>query len=347
MTDEQKGRRKMIKTQILSADSASLDKAAQLLSCGEVVAIPTETVYGLAANALDEAAVKRIFEAKGRPSDNPLIVHIAERDQLFELASEVPQTALRCAERFMPGPLTMILPKADCVPDVTSGGLDTVGIRMPSHPTARELIRRCGFALAAPSANLSGSPSPTSFRHVRADMEGRVAAMIDGGDCSVGVESTVISFEGETIRILRPGFICAEELSEIAKTVIDKGVLEQLSADAVVRSPGMKYKHYAPRADVTVVEGDAEAFRSYVSKNLDSKTMLLVFGKEDAKGLDADFVELGESAEQQAQNLFTALRTLDDMGAEKVYARCPEKSGVGLAVYNRLIRAAGFKAVKV
>ncbi|MBQ6634259.1 MAG: threonylcarbamoyl-AMP synthase [Ruminococcus sp.] len=334
-------------TEILGADSASVRRAAELLSQGQVVAIPTETVYGLAANALDEAAVKRIFEAKGRPSDNPLIVHIADKAQLFDLASEVPEIALKCAERFMPGPLTMILPKADCVPDVTSGGLDTVGIRMPAHPAARAVINACGFALAAPSANLSGSPSPTSFRHVKDDMDGRVAAIVDGGDCSVGVESTVICFENGRIRILRPGFVCAEELSEIAETVIDKGVLEQLSADAVVRSPGMKYKHYAPKADVTVVEGDVKAFRDYVGKKLDTNTMLLVFSKEDCEGLDTKFVELGTTAEEQAQNLFTALRSLDEMGAQKVYSRCPEKSGVGLAVYNRLIRAAGFKAVKV
>ena len=333
-------------TEILGADSASVRRAAELLSQGQVVAIPTETVYGLAANALDEAAVKRIFEAKGRPSDNPLIVHIADKAQLYDLASEVPEIALKCAERFMPGPLTMILPKADCVPDVTSGGLDTVGIRMPSHPVAREIIKACGFALAAPSANLSGSPSPTSFRHVKDDMDGRVAAITDGGDCSVGVESTVICFENGRIRVLRPGFVSAEELSEIAETVIDKGVLEQLSADAVVRSPGMKYKHYAPKADVTVVEGDVKAFRDYVGKKMDTNTMLLVFSKEDCEGLDAGYVELGKTAEEQAQNLFTALRTLDEMGAQKVYARCPEKSGVGLAVYNRLIRAAGFKAVK-
>ena len=333
-------------TEILGADSASVRRAAELLSQGQVVAIPTETVYGLAANALDEAAVKRIFEAKGRPSYNPLIVHIADKAQLYDLASEVPEIALKCAERFMPGPLTMILPKADCVPDVTSGGLDTVGIRMPSHPVAREIIKACGFALAAPSANLSGSPSPTSFRHVKDDMDGRVAAITDGGDCSVGVESTVICFENGRIRVLRPGFVSAEELSEIAETVIDKGVLEQLSADAVVRSPGMKYKHYAPKADVTVVEGDVKAFRDYVGKKMDTNTMLLVFSKEDCEGLDAGYVELGKTAEEQAQNLFTALRTLDEMGAQKVYARCPEKSGVGLAVYNRLIRAAGFKAVK-
>ena len=336
-----------LNTEILGIDGASLDRAAELLTEGQVVAVPTETVYGLAANAFDEKAVCRIFEAKGRPADNPLIVHIADVSELEKLSPSVPELAHRCAERFWPGPLTMILPKADIIPSVTSGGLDTVGIRMPADKTARAVIKRCGFPLAAPSANLSGSPSPTALRHVYDDMNGRIPAIIDGGDCSVGVESTVICFDGDRIRILRPGFVSPDDLAEVAETIVDKGVLEQLSPDAVVRSPGMKYKHYAPKADVTIIDSDRDSFISYVRRNADEATMLLVFSEDDCSGLDSGFVIYGKTSEAQARNLFTALRTLDEMGAEKVYARCPEKSGVGLAVYNRLLRAAGFKAVKL
>ncbi|MBR1421947.1 MAG: threonylcarbamoyl-AMP synthase [Ruminococcus sp.] len=336
-----------MKTEILGTDGASLDRAAELLTRGAVVAVPTETVYGLAANAFDEKAVRRIFEAKGRPADNPLIVHIADISYLEKLSPCVPELAYKCAEAFWAGPLTMILPKKDIIPSVTSGGLDTVGIRMPVDKTARAIIKRCGFALAAPSANVSGSPSPTTFRHVYEDMNGRISAIVDGGDCSVGVESTVISFDDNKIRVLRPGFISPEELSEIADTVIDKGVLEQLGADAVVRSPGMKYKHYAPKADVTIIDSDRDSFKHYVRKNSDDATMLMVFSEADCEGLDIEFIEYGETAEEQAKRLFTSLRTLDELGAEKVYARCPKKSGVGLAVYNRLLRAAGFKVVRL
>ena len=336
-----------MKTEILGTDGASLDRAAELLTGGEVVAVPTETVYGLAANAFDENAVRRIFEAKGRPADNPLIVHIADIAELEKLSPCVPDIAYRCAEAFWAGPLTMILPKRDKIPSVTSGGLDTVGIRMPADTTARAIIKRCGFPLAAPSANLSGSPSPTTFRHVYDDMNGRISAIVDGADSSVGVESTVICFDDNKIRVLRPGFISPEELSGIADTVIDKGVLEQLGEDAVVRSPGMKYKHYAPKADVTIIDSDRDSFRHYVRKNLTEGMMLLVFSKGDCEGLDADFIEYGETAEDQAKKLFTCLRTLDELGAERVLSRCPEKSGVGLAVYNRLLRAAGFKVVKL
>ena len=316
----------MFDTKILGTDEDSIAYAAKLLSQGEVVGMPTETVYGLAANAFDEAAVRKIFAAKGRPADNPLIVHISDISQLEGLVDRIPPLAVKCAEKFWAGPLTMIMPKSEKIPMVTSGGLDTVGIRMPSHKVARALISACGFPIAAPSANLSGSPSPTTAQHVLNDMHGRIPAIIDGGACGVGVESTVISFEGEDgIRLLRPGFISAEDLMEITPNVlIDKGVLEKLGENVKVRSPGMKYKHYAPKADVTIIDSNLEAFRDYVKAHGDKDTTLMVFTDNDCDGLDIPHICYGANDEEQAKELFDVLRELDDIGAKKVYARCPK-----------------------
>lgn len=337
----------MFDTKILGCDESSIDIAAGLLKDGEVVGIPTETVYGLGANALNEDAVRKIFAAKGRPADNPLIVHISEISRIEPLVKSVPKLAVSCAERFWPGPLTMIMPKSQLIPMVTSGGLDSVGIRMPSHKIARKIINACGFPVAAPSANLSGSPSPTSAKHVFDDMNGKIPAIVDGGICNVGVESTVISFEGENgIRLLRPGFISVEDLKEVTENVlIDKGVLEKLGENVTVRSPGMKYKHYAPKADITIIDGSLEAFRKYVSENGDKDTFCMVFEKSDCCNMDFPFITYGATVEEQAQELFDVLRELDKIGAKKVFARCPSRSGVGLAVYNRLLRAAGFQVV--
>ena len=338
----------MFDTRILSADDDSIDEAAKLLKSGEVVGMPTETVYGLGANALDENAVRKIFAAKGRPADNPLIVHISHFDMIKPLVSQIPDLAYKCAEQFWAGPLTMIMPKSDIIPDVTSGGLDTVGIRMPSHKTARAIIDKCGFPIAAPSANLSGSPSPTTAGHVFNDMNGRIPAIVDGGFSAVGVESTVISFENDAIRVLRPGFISAEELKEITPNVIiDKGVTAKLEQGAIARSPGMKYKHYAPKADITIIDGSLEAFRAYVKNHSDSETVCMTFTDTDCDGLNVKAICYGESDEQQAHLLFDTLRELDNIGAKKVFARCPRKSGVGLAVYNRLLRAAAFQVVSL
>ena len=333
---------------MLNADTNGINTAVELLSGGEVVGIPTETVYGLGANALDETAVRKIFQAKGRPADNPLIVHISDMDMIRPLVMDIPELAYKCAEEFWPGPLTMILPKSGIIPHVTSGGLDTVGIRMPSHKTAKAIINKCGFPIAAPSANLSGSPSPTTASHVFNDMNGRIPAIVDGGYSAVGVESTVISFEGDRIRILRPGFVSQEDLMEITPdVVIDKGVVAQLESGAVARSPGMKYKHYAPKADITIVEGSLEAFRAYVSKKLSADLVCMTFTDSDCDGLDVRYISYGDTDEKQAHLLFDTLRELDEIGAKKVLARCPNKSGVGLAVYNRLLRAAAFQVVSL
>ncbi|MGN0622695.1 MAG: L-threonylcarbamoyladenylate synthase [Oscillospiraceae bacterium] len=335
-------------TKILGTDKNSIEEAAKLLRNGEVVGIPTETVYGLAANAFDTEAVAKIFKAKGRPQDNPLIVHISKMDMLDELVTEVPELAIKCAEKFWSGPLTMVLPKSDKIPLTTSGGLNTVGIRMPSNKTARAIIDACGLPLAAPSANLSGSPSPTSAQHVFDDMNGRIPCIVDGGSCAVGVESTVITFENDSIRLLRPGFISVDDLKEVTENVlIDKGVLEMVSQNAVVASPGMKYKHYSPKADITMIDSGLEAFREYVAAHGDSDTWCMTFCDSDMDGLDFPAITYGKNDEEQARALFDVLRELDKLGVKKAFARCPSKTGVGLAVYNRLLRTAGFQVVKL
>ncbi|WP_028506236.1 L-threonylcarbamoyladenylate synthase [Ruminococcus sp. FC2018] len=338
----------MFETKILSADESSINEAVNLLKSGEVVGMPTETVYGLGADAMNENAVRKIFAAKGRPADNPLIVHISRFDMIEPLVTEIPELAYKCAEEFWPGPLTMIMPKSDAVPEITSGGLDSVGIRMPSHKVARAIINKCGFPIAAPSANLSGSPSPTTAGHVFNDMNGRIPAIVDGGFSAVGVESTVISFEKDAIRILRPGFISAEDLKEITPDVIiDKGVLGKLENGAVARSPGMKYKHYAPKADITIIDSSLGAYRTYVKEHADKDTVCMVFKTDDCEDLGFKTICYGSSDSEQAHLLFDTLRELDNIGAKKVFARCPNKDGIGLAVYNRLLRAAAFQVVKL
>lgn len=324
-----------------------IQTAGELLRRGGVVGIPTETVYGLAANALDAEAVRKIFAAKGRPVDNPLIVHIAELSQWAPLVKAAPEAALRLAKRFWPGPLTIILEKSDAVPMETSGGLATVGVRFPAHPVAQAVIRAAGAPLAAPSANRSGRPSPTTFSHLREDMEGRVDALIDGGDCGVGVESTVITLVGERPRLLRPGGVTLSQLREVLGEVdVDPAVLHRLQEGEKAASPGMKYKHYAPKANVILVDASPRAFSDYVNQKAvgGSHISALCF-EEDRPYLRCGCISYGGRYDgaAQARALFSALHRLDELGAETVYAHMPSKNGVGLAVYNRLIRAAGFQ----
>lgn len=334
-------------TEILSPTDENIEKAGRLLGSGEVVGIPTETVYGLAADATNPDAVSKIFVAKGRPQDNPLIVHIADKTDIEKYAKDIPEIAYRLADKFWPGPLTMVLPKKDIIPKVTSGGLDTVGIRFPSNPIAQKIIKVSGLPLAAPSANLSGKPSTTTAKHVYDDMNGRISAIVDGGACSVGVESTVISFSGEDVIILRPGFISKEDLLTVADNVIiDKGVLSEMSEDAVVASPGMKYKHYSPKANVVIVEGEYDNFLSFFEKNYSEGIYAMIFGNETNEFPYPHF-SYGETDSEQAVELFNKLRMADEMNVKTVYVRCPSKDGVGLAVYNRLIRAAGFEVIKL
>lgn len=331
-------------TKFLSSSERDIAYAAQLLANGNVVGIPTETVYGLAADAENEEAVRKIFEAKGRPQDNPLIVHLSDIMYLDEYVHDVPPLAYKIAEKFCPGPITMVLPKRDRIPDVTSGGLDTVGIRIPYHPIARRIIAESGKALAAPSANLSGSPSPTTAMHVMRDMRGRIPVIVDGGSCPVGVESTVVSFENGKIRLLRPGFISADELSEFAEVIYDKHITEAAAVGEQVCSPGMKYKHYSPKANVTIINGSSEQYLNYVNAKGGNGVYAMPFDS-DAVNCRIPCIAYGDTSEEQAARLFAVLREFDDIGAKQVYARCPSTDGVGLAVYNRLLRAAGFEII--
>lgn len=321
------------------------ERAGEILRRGGLVAIPTETVYGLAANALDGAAVKRIYAAKGRPCDNPLIVHVSGFSQIAPLVKEVPEEARKLAEAFWPGPLTMILEKSEQVPMETSGGLGTVALRLPAHPAARGVIEAAGVPLAAPSANLSGRPSPTTFAHVRTDLNGKVDALLDGGDCQVGVESTVITLVGGAPRVLRPGGVTLGQLRAVLGHVeLDPAVLHQLGEGAQAASPGMKYKHYAPQAQVAVVDGSPEEYAEYVNGRKGAWALCF---EEDMPLVKLPAICLGSRYDgaEQARRLFGALHQLDQEGAQTAFAHCPGQNGVGLAVYNRLLRAAGFRAV--
>lgn len=332
----------------LLLDEKQLDIAAKLITAGEVVGIPTETVYGLGADASNENAVRKIFQAKGRPADNPLIVHLADFSQAEKYTESIPELAWKLAEKFMPGALTIVLPKNEKIPSVTSGGLDTVGIRVPAHPVMHRIIELSGRPIAAPSANKSGYPSPTTAQHVMRDMTGIIPAVINGGECRYGVESTVIAIENEnTVRILRPGCITAEMLGTVAGNVIvDKAVLKGLETGEKAASPGMKYKHYSPSADIIMVESDLNKFINYVGENYGDGVYSLIFDG-DEENFPYRYMTYGADSLQQAQQIFSRLRELDDCHAVRVYVRSPKKDGVGLAVYNRLIRAAGFEVVRL
>ncbi len=336
-----------METKQLLPTPEGIDEAAHLLQEGQLVAIPTETVYGLAANALDPAAVASIFTAKERPMDNPLIVHIADMDDWAPLVTHIPDNARRLAEAYWPGPLTIILPAAECVPDEVRGGLSTVAVRFPSHPVAQAVILHAGCPLAAPSANRSGAPSPTNATRVTEDMQGRIAAVLDGGESAVGVESTVVDLCHTPPRLLRPGGITPAMLEEVLGTIeIDDAVTHTLKAGAVAASPGMKYKHYAPQARIRLVKGGAKSYVHYVNSHAGEGVVALCF-EEELSSLTVPALSYGHRDDplEQAHRLFDALRQLDEMGAKVVYAAAPCPRGVGLAVYNRLIRAAGFDVI--
>ncbi|MBO5929162.1 MAG: threonylcarbamoyl-AMP synthase [Clostridia bacterium] len=336
-----------MRTEYLSSAPSDLQRAADLLKAGELVAIPTETVYGLAADALNGEAVAAIFAAKGRPADNPLIVHIAAVSEWERLVSHIPPQALALAEAFWPGPLTMILPKTDLIPNEVSAGLSTVAVRMPSHPIARELIALSGCPLAAPSANRSGIPSPTEAKRVAEDMDGRIAAVVDGGTCDVGVESTVIDLSTTPPRLLRPGAVTVEMLTAvIGEIAVDDAVVQPLKSGRAAASPGMKYKHYAPKAKVILVKGDKNAFVDYVNAHAADGVAALCFDGEET-GLCIPYFTYGARDDHaaQAHHVFEVLRRLDEQHVRIAYTACPSQDGVGLAVYNRLLRAAGFEVI--
>lgn len=337
-----------MQTQLKAVTPDSIAQAAVLLKEGEVVAIPTETVYGLAANALSDEAVKKIFAAKGRPQDNPLISHISDLSMLPLIAGEVPEAALRLAEAFWPGPLTIILPRGGQVADSVCAGLDTASVRMPSHPDARAVIAACGFPLAAPSANLSGKPSPTTAQDVMADMDGRIPLILDGGACEVGVESTVVSLAGNHPVLLRPGRVTKEDLERVLGVPVELSgaIVSRLKEGEVARSPGMKYKHYAPKAEVVIVKGTFDAYKAYVRAHAQEGDFCLCYEGEQTQLSPVPCVAYGAEGDgvSQAHALFSALRELDAEGARRAFARWENDAcGVELAVYNRLLRAAAFR----
>lgn len=330
-------------TEILSACEKDIEHSGEIIRRGGLVAFPTETVYGLGANALDGEAVKKIYAAKGRPSDNPLIVHIGKKEDIAPLVEEITPRAQALIDAFFPAPLTVILKKSDKIGSVVSGGLDTVAVRMPENETARALINAAGVPIAAPSANTSGLPSPTKAKYVIEDMDGKIDAVIDGGDCEYGVESTVITLAGDVPVILRPGAVTKEMIEGVIGNVeLSPAVLEGMKEDEVAASPGMKYKHYSPRARVVIVDADRETYEHFVNSRKNAFALCfegdrveipkVTYGRED-------------DALSQTRELFTALRRLDELGAQKVYAHIPDTDGVGMAVYNRLIRAAAFNVI--
>lgn len=332
-------------------DLLKIKEFAHILRAGGTVIFPTETVYGLGANAIDENAVVKIYEAKGRPSDNPLIVHIADKDDIYNLALEINENAKLVMDKFWPGPITIILKKKDIVPLKTSGGLDTVAVRMPSHPIALSLIKESGVPIAAPSANISGRPSPTDEKNVCEEMSGRVDGIILGGDSSVGLESTVLDLTGEIPMILRPGGITLEDLTEVlGKVEVDPAILEK-NDNIVAKAPGMKYTHYAPKASVYIVAGEEDNVINKINElvvegsNNGIKVGVMCNNKNISK-YNGEVIGLGENLNEIAFNLFKVLREMDKRNVDIVYSESFENTGIGQAVMNRLVKAAGYKFIK-
>ena len=338
-----------METLFLSAEDPKTPAiAANIIMQDGLVAIPTETVYGLGANGLSETAVAKIFEAKGRPQDNPLILHIAGPEQIELFCHHIPQAAYDLAEKFWPGPLTMVLPAKSVVPKRTTGGLSTVAVRCPDSDVTREIIRLAGVPLAAPSANISGKPSTTTAQHVLHDHNGRIEAIVDGGSCRVGVESTIVDLTEERPRLLRPGGVTPEQLLEVlGDLVVDKAVTAQIDKDEVVKAPGMKYKHYAPQSEVVIVAGGREKAAAYIRAHFTPGDRVLCFEEELALYEGCNPLSYGKEADVNtlSAGLFGALRELDDPSIHQVYARCPVGGGVAYAVQNRLKKAAAFHIV--
>ena len=337
-------------------DTDVMEQAGKLIAEGELVAFPTETVYGLGGDALDPDASRKIYAAKGSPSDNPLIVHIADFDDMKRVAREVPEQAKKLADAFWPGPLTMIVWKSDAVPEATTGGMQTVAVRMPNHPVALELIRRSGCLIAAPSANTSGRPSPTEAQHVAEDLSGKIAMILDGGPVGIGIESTIIDLTEEKPMILRPGYITPEMLSEVLQeeVVIDPGII---AADDTrkPKAPGMKYKHYAPKAEMIIVDGAQDAVIHKINeltaaKRAEGKKVAVIATDETKDRYDAQVIlSMGKRADEDAiaQHLYKILRECDELDVGEIYSECFQTPRIGQAIMNRLLKAAGHTVIHV
>ena len=334
-----------MKTEILKLDEASSKKAAEIINGGGIVAFPTETVYGLGASVFDEKAVKSIYAAKGRPSDNPLIVHVADKDHIEQVARGINNNARMLIDKFMPGPITIVLPKRKEIPDCVTGGIDTVGVRIPEHKGARMFLKACNVPVPAPSANSSGKPSPTTAKHVFDDLSGKIPLILDGGACTGGVESTVISLCGEKPMLLRPGLVTHEMLESVLGHVdIHPAVLENGKVDKAA-SPGMKYKHYSPKARVLIIDGDiSDGEKVYnLCVKMKRNPLILWNGEEIANSnMHADTLMNHNDTSAAARNLFALLRRADDSGFDTVLISAVDKSGAGLSVMNRMLRAAAF-----
>ncbi|MCI7322667.1 MAG: threonylcarbamoyl-AMP synthase [Lachnospiraceae bacterium] len=337
-------------------DEKIMEQAGKRIAAGELVAFPTETVYGLGGDALRPEAAAKIYAAKGRPSDNPLIVHIADFSDMERVAREVPAQAKKLADAFWPGPLTMIVWKSDEVPSATTGGMDTVAVRMPNHPVALELIRKSGCLIAAPSANTSGRPSPTEAKHVAEDLSGRIAMILDGGPVGIGIESTIIDLTEKKPMVLRPGYITPKMLSDVLgqEVVMDPGII---AADDTTKpkAPGMKYKHYAPKADMVIVDGEEKAVIAKINeltkqRRTEGKKVAVIATEETREHYHADVVLcIGKRSDEDAiaQHLYQILRECDDLDVGEIYSESFQTPRIGQAIMNRLLKAAGHTVIQV
>lgn len=346
---------KLIRMDDQHIDEALVREAGNIIKNGGLVAFPTETVYGLGGDALNPLSSEKIYRAKGRPSDNPLIVHIADMEDLGFIVHEIPESAKKLAGMFWPGPLTMIFNKSDVVPKETTGGLDTVAVRMPVHPVARELIRAAGGYIAAPSANRSGRPSPTLAKYVMEDMDGRIEMIIDGGDVEIGLESTIVDLTVEEPTILRPGYITKQMLEAVLNEVEEDGTMMHADSGQAPKAPGMKYRHYAPKGDLTIVAGDAGRVVEYINARIsayrcENKRTGVIGTDISVAAYTADICKSVGNPDDEAtiaRKLYRVLRELDDEGAEIIFAESFDTSGIGQAIMNRLLKAAGHKIVHV
>ncbi len=347
-------------TKVVRIDEQHMDdsliwEAGQIIRDGGLVAFPTETVYGLGGDALNPASSKKIYEAKGRPSDNPLIVHIARMEALSAIVKKIPDTAKKLAEAFWPGPLTMILEKSDVVPGETTGGLDTVAVRMPSDPVAVSFIEAAGGYVAAPSANRSGRPSPTKAEYVAQDLGGRIEMILDGGDATLGLESTIVDLTVDPPEILRPGFVTGEMLRRVLGQVEEDETLFRVDSGQAPKAPGMKYRHYAPKGELTIVRGPSDAVAAYINGRLsegrrENRKTGVIASDETVEGYRADVprsVGKRNDAAAVAKGLYRILREFDDEDVELIYSESFDGAGVSQAVMNRLLKAAGHKVIDV